>query len=169
MARKIKVFGKVINDIPEAMEINDRREELYFRARILSDQKEKCEEVYDHMKGMYSSGIGKSDWEAQGFRNWYYKYEAGMERKEDEERKAYYEANIVPLTQQIKELWAQAAELNEPLCIATWGYGIEEYEARQELAKTKKKLAEAEKELSQTIAYIEELKQKITTMEEIYK
>lgn len=155
MARKIKKFDKVINDNPVAMEIYTKQRELFDQVAELEKQEKENFLVYVKMEGMYSIGTVADPWVGQGFRGYDYKYPSQEIRaKEQAERDAYYAANIAPLRHQISELSKQAWALDEPLCIAVCGYGIEEHRVRT-------RLAEAEKELTQQTAYVEQLKKEL--------
>ena len=155
MARKIKQFGKVINDNPVAMEIYTKQQELFEQVAELEKQEKANFLVYTKMEGMYSIGTVSDPMAGQGFRGYNYEYPNQETRaKEWEERKAYYSANIAPLRQKIDELSKQAWALEEPLCIAVCGCGIEEHRART-------RLATAEKELAQQIAYVEKLRKEL--------
>jgi hypothetical protein len=155
MARKIKKFGKVINDNPVAMEIYTKQRELLDQAADLEKQEDEHFLIYVKMEGMYSLGTVADPWAGQGMRGYDYKYpNQEIRAKERAERDAYYAANVEPLRQKIDELRKQAWALDEPLCIAVCGYGSKEYDLRV-------KLAQAEKELAQQIAYVERLKKEL--------
>jgi hypothetical protein len=155
MARKIKKFGKVINDNPVAMEIYTKQRELFDKVAELEKQEKENFLVYVKMEGMYSIGTVADPWAGQGFRGYDYKYPSQEIRvKEQAERDAYYAANIMPLRQKVNELSKQAWALDEPLCVAVCGYGVEEHRVRT-------RLAEAEKELAQQTAYVERLKKEL--------
>jgi hypothetical protein len=159
MARKIKKFGKVINDNPKAMEIYTRQKGLFDQVAVLKKQEDEHFLVYVKMEGMYSLGTVADPWAGQGMRGYDYKYPSQEIRaKERAERDAYYTANVKPLRQKIDELKKQAWALEEPLCIAVCGYGSKEYDLRV-------KLAQAEKELAQQIAYVERLKKELAEIE----
>lgn len=155
MAKKIKQFGKVINNNPVAMEIYTKQQELFNQVAELEKQDKENFLVYVKMEGMYSIGTVADPWVGQGFRGYDYKYPSQeIKAKEQAERDAYYEANVKPLRQKIHELSKQAWALEEPLCVAVCGYGVEEYRVRT-------RLEEAEKELAQQIAYVERLKKEL--------
>lgn len=155
MARKIEKFGKVINNNPVAMEIYTKQRELFDQVEELENQKKKNFLVYTEMEGMYSIDTVADPWSGQGFRGYDYKYPSQEIRaKEQAEREAYYSANVAPLRQEIDKLSKQAQALENPLCIAVCGYGIEEYWVRTQLA-------EAEEELAQQMAYVKELKKEL--------
>lgn len=155
MARKIKKFGKTINDNPVAMEIYTKQRELFDQVAELEKQEKENFLVYVKMEGMYSIGTVADTWVGQGFRGYDYQYPSQeIKAKEQAERNAYYSANIMPLRQKIDELNKQAWALDEPLCIAVCGYGVEEHRVRT-------RLTEAEKELAQQIAYVEQLKKEL--------
>jgi hypothetical protein len=159
MARKIKKFGKVINDNPVAMEIYTKQRELFDQVAELEKQEKENFLVYVKMEGMYSLGTVTDPWAGQGMRGYDYKYPSQeIKAKEQAERDAYYSANIMPLRQKIDELGKQARALEEPLCVAVCGYGVEEYRLRTQLA-------EAEKELAQQIDYVEWLKKELAKIE----
>lgn len=155
MAKKIKEFGKVINDNSVAMEIYTKRQELFSQVEELEKQEKENFLVYVKMEGMYSTGTVADPWVGQGFRGYDYKYPSQeIKAKEQAERDAYYAANVMPLRQKINELSKQAWALEESLCVAVCGYGVKEYRVRI-------RLAEAEKELAQQIAYVEQLKKEL--------
>jgi hypothetical protein len=155
MARKIKEFGKVINDNPVAMEIYTKQRELLDQAADLEKQEDEHFLVYVKMEGMYSLGTVADPYAGQGFRGYDYKYPSQeIKAREQAERDAYYAANVKPLRQKIDELKKQAWALEEPLCIAIWGFGREEYNLRDRLER-------AEKELAEQIAYVERLKKEL--------
>ena len=159
MARKIKKFGKVINNNPVAMEIYTKQQELSDKVAELEKQKEENFLAYVKMEGMYSIGTVDDPFAGQGFRGYDYKYPSQEIRaKEQAEREAYYLANIMPLRQKIDELNKQAWALENPLCIAVCGYGVEEHRIRT-------RLAEEEKELAQQIARVERLKKELAEIE----
>ena len=159
MARKIKKYGKVINDNPKAMEIYTKKKGLLDQMAELEKQKKANYLVYVKMEGAYSIGIVPDPYAGQGCRGYDYKYPTQeIKAKERAEREAYYTANIMPLQQKIDELRKQAGALEEPLCIAVCGYGIEEYCMRT-------RLADAEKELAQQVAYIDRLKKELAEFE----
>jgi hypothetical protein len=159
MARKIKKFGKVINDNPVAMEIYTKQRELFDQVAELETQKKENFLVYVQMEGMYSTGTVADPWAGQGFRGYDYKYPTQeIKAREEAERDAYYAVNVMPLRQKIDELNKQAWALEEPLCVAICGYGVEEHRLRT-------RLAEAEKELAQQIAYVERLKNELAEIE----
>ena len=155
MERKIERFGKIINNNPMAMEIYTKQQKLLDQVEELEKQKKENFLAYVKMEGMYSIGTMVDPWSGQGSRGYDYKYPSQEIRaKEQAEREAYYSANVTPLRQKIDELSKQARALDNPLCIAVCGYGIEEYYVRTQLE-------EAEKELAQQIAYVEELKKEL--------
>jgi hypothetical protein len=159
MARKIKKFGKVINDNPVAMEIYTKQRELLDQAADLEKQKDEHFLVYVKMEGMYSIGTVADPYAGQGFRGYDYKYPSQEIRaKEQAERNAYYEEHLAPLRERIGELQKEAWALEEPLCIAVWGFGQEHY-------RIKHNLEAAEKELAQQIAYVERLKKELAEIE----
>lgn len=156
MARKIEKFGKVINDNPVAMEIYTKQRELLSQKVELEKQEKENFLEYVKMEGKYSIGTVTDSWRTgQGFRGYDYKYPSQEAKaKERAEREAYYAENIMPLRPRISELSKQAWALDEPLCIAVWGYGVKEYGLRT-------RLAEAEKELAEQIACVEELRKQL--------
>lgn len=156
MARKIKKFGKVINGNSVAMEIYTKQRELLSEVAELEKQEKENSLVYVKMEGKYSIGTVTDPWcVGQGFRGYDYKYSSPeILAKEQAERHAYYVENITPLQRRISELNKQIWALDEHLCVAVWGYGVEEYRAQA-------RLAEAEKELAQQIAYVEQLKKEL--------
>ena len=159
MARKIKKFGKVINDNPVAMEIYTKQRELFDQVAELEKQKKEHFLVYVKMEGMYSLGTVADPWAGQGMRGYDYKYPTQEIRaKEQAERDAYYAANVEPLRQKMDELNKQAWALEEPLCIAIWGFGEKEYNLRDRLAR-------AEKELAELIDYVERLRKELEEIE----
>ena len=159
MARKIKKFGKVINDNPVAMEIYTKQRELFDQVAELEKQKHENFLVYVKMEGMYSIGTEADPWAGQGSRGYDYKYSnQEIRTKEEAEREAYLLANVIPLKQKIDKLNKQAWALEESLCVAVCGYNTEEYYVRIQLAK-------AEKELARQIAYVEQLKEKLAEIE----
>jgi hypothetical protein len=159
MAKKIKKFGKVINDNPVAMEIYTQQQELLDQVAELKKQEDEHFLVYVEMEGKYSLGTVADPWAGQGFRGYDYKYPSQEIRaKEQAERDAYYAANIMPLRDKINELSEQAWALDEPLCVAVWGYGTEEHRVRA-------RLAGAEDELAYQIAYIERLKKELAEIQ----
>ena len=159
MARKIKKFGKVINDNPVAMEIYIKQRELFDQVTELEKREKENFLVYVKMEGMYSIGTMADPWAGQGSRGYDYKYlSQEIRAKERAEREAYYAANVLPLRQKVDELSKQARALEEPLCVAVCGYGTEEYHMRT-------RLVEAEKELARQIAYVEQLKKELAEIE----
>lgn len=159
MAKKIKKFGKVINNNSLAMEIYTKQQELFGQVEELEKQRKEKFLVYVKMEGMYSIGTVTDSWVGQGFRGYDYKYPSQeIQAKEQEEREAYYSANVMPLRNKIDELSKQALALEEPLCVAVCGYGVNEHRVRT-------RLAEAEKELAQQIAYVEQLKKELAEIE----
>jgi hypothetical protein len=159
MAKKIKKFGKVINDNPVAMEIYTQQRELLDQVAELKKQEDEHFLVYVKMEGKYSLGTVADSWAGQGMRGYDYKYPSQEIRaKEQAERDAYYAANIMPLRDKINELSEQAWALDEPLCVAVWGYGTEEYRVRA-------RLTGAEDELAYQIAYIERLKKELAEIQ----
>ena len=159
MAKKIEQFGKVINDNPVAMKIYTKQRKLLDQVVELERQEKENFLVYVKMEGMYSIGTVADPWAGQGFRGYDYKYPSQeVKAKEQAERDTYYSANVMPLRQRIAELRKQAWALEEPLCVAVCGYGVEEHRVRT-------RLAEAEKELAQQIAYVEQLKKELTEIE----
>jgi hypothetical protein len=159
MARKIKKFGKVINDNLVAMEIYTKQRELFDQVAELEKQEKENFLVYVKMEGMYSTGTVTDPWAGQGFRGYDYKYPSQeIKAKEQAERDAYYSANIMPLRQKISELSKQAWALDESLCIAVWGFGQERY-------RIMRNLEEAEKELAHQFAYVEELRKQLEESE----
>jgi hypothetical protein len=159
MAKKIKKFGKVINDNPVAMEIYTQQQELLDQVAELKKQEDEHFLVYVKMEGKYSLGTVADSWADQGMRGYDYKYPSQeIKAKEQAERDAYYAANIMPLRDKINELSEQAWALDEPLCVAVWGYGTEEYRVRA-------RLTGAEDELAYQIAYIERLKKELAEIQ----
>jgi hypothetical protein len=159
MAKKIKKFGKVINDNPVAMEIYTQQRELLDKVAELKKQEDEHFLVYVEMEGKYSIGTVADPWAGQGFRGYDYKYPSQeIKAKEQAERDAYYAANIMPLRDKINELSEQAWALDEPLCVAVWGYGTEEHRVRA-------RLTGAEDELAYQIAYIERLKKELAEIQ----
>ena len=159
MAKKIKQFGKVINNNPVAMEIYTKQRELLDQVVELEKQEKENFLVYVKMEGMYSIGTVADPWVGQGFRGYDYKYPSQeVKAKEHAERDTYYSTNVMPLRQRIDELRKQAWALEEPLCVAVCGYGVEEHRVRT-------RLAEAEKELAQQIIYVDQLKKELAEIE----
>ena len=104
MARKIKEFGKVINDNPQAMEIYTKQRELFDQAEKLEKQRHENFLVYVRMEGKYSLGTVADPWAGQGMRGYDYKYPSPeIKAKEQAERDAYYAANVEPLRQKIDD------------------------------------------------------------------
>jgi len=162
MARKIKKFGKVINDNPVAMEIYTKQRELLDQVAELEKQEKTNFLAYVKMEGMYSIGTVADPLAGQGFRGYNYKYpNQETQIKEQAEREAYYAANVMPLQQKIDELSKQAWALDEPMCVAVCGYGKEEHSLRT-------RLAEAEEELAQQIAYVEKLRKELEDFKKTY-
>lgn len=159
MARKIKKFGKVINDNPKAMEIYTKQKGLFDQVAELKKQEDEHFRAYVKMEGMYSLGTVPDPWAGQGSRGYDYKYPSQeIKAKEQAERHAYYEEHLAPLRERIGELQKEAWALEEPLCIAVWGFGQEHY-------RIKHNLEAAEKELAQQIAYVERLKKELAEIE----
>lgn len=159
MTKKIKKFGKVINNNPLAMEIYTKQQELFGQVEELEKQRKEKFLAYVKMEGMYSIGTVTDSWVGQGFRGYDYKYPSQeIQVKEQAEREAYYSANIMPLRNKIDELSKQAWALEEPLCVAVCGYSVNEYRVRT-------RLTEAEKELAKQIAYVEQLKKELAEIE----
>lgn len=160
MARKIKKFGKAINDNSVAMEIYTKQRELFNQVAELEKQEKENFLVYVKMEGMYSIGTVSDSWGAgHGYRGYDYKYPSQeIKAKEQAERNAYYAEHLAPLRERICELQKEAWALEEPLCIAVWGFGQEHY-------RIKHNLEEAEKELAQQIAYVERLKKELAEIE----
>jgi uncharacterized protein YaaN involved in tellurite resistance len=159
MARKIKKFGKVINDNPVAMALYEEQKALYAEIKTLQTEERNNVSTWAQMEGKYSIGTVADPWAGQGFRGYDYKYPSQeIKAKEQAERDAYYAANVMPLRQKIDELSKQAWALDEPLCVAVCGYGVEEHRVRTWLA-------EAEKELAEQIAYVERLKKELAEIE----
>jgi hypothetical protein len=159
MAKKIKKFGKVINDNPVAMEIYTQQRELLDQVAELKKQEDEHFLVYVNMEGKYSLGTVADSWAGQGMRGYDYTYPSQEIRaKEQAERDAYYAANIKPLRDKINELSKQAWALDEPLCVAVCGYGTEEHRVRT-------RLTGAEDELAYQIAYIERLKKELAEIQ----
>lgn len=159
MARKIKKFGKVINDNPKAMALYDEQKALYAEINKLEAEKRDNISIWARMEGMYSVGTVADPWAGQGFRGYDYKYPSQeIKAREKAERDTYHAEHIAPLTERISELQKKAWSLDEPLCVAVCGYGVEEHRART-------RLAEAEKELAHQIAYVERLKKELAEIE----
>lgn len=159
MARKIKKFGKVINDNPVAMDIYTKQRKLLDQVAELDKQERENFLVYIKMEGKYSLGTVADPWAGQGMRGYGYKYPTQeIKAKEQVERDAYYAANVMPLRDKINELQKKAWALDDPLCIAVCGYGVEEHRVRTRLAK-------AEEELAQQIAYVEQLKKELAEIQ----
>lgn len=156
MARKIKKFGKVINDNPQAMALYEGQKALYAEIKKLQAEERDNVSTWAQMEGKYSIGTVSDSWGAgHGYRGYDYKYPSQeVKAKEQAERHAYHAEHIAPLTERISELQKKAWALEEPLCVAVCGYGTEEYRVRT-------RLAEAEKELAQQIAYVERLKKEL--------
>jgi hypothetical protein len=159
MTKEIREYGKVINDNSKAMEIYTKQRSLLEQATELEKQENEHFLAYEKMEGMYALGIVADPWAGQGFRSYDYKYPSQeMRTKEDAERQAYYTTHIEPLTRKINELRKQVFALEEPLCVAIWGFGRKEYNLRD-------KLARAEEELAEQIAYVEKLRRELEEME----
>lgn len=155
MAKKIKEYGKVINNNAVAMEIYTKQRNLLDQVTELEKQRKEHFIAHRKMEGMYSLGTVPDPWAGQGMRGYNYKYPSQeVKAKENAERQAYYTTHIEPLNCKIDELHKQAFALEEPLCIAVWGFGREEYNLRNELART-------EKELAELTAYVEELRKEL--------
>ena len=159
MVRKVKKFGKVINDNPVAMEIYTQQRELLDQVVQLEKQEKENFRVYVKMEGMYSLGTVADPWAGQGMRGYDYKYPTQeIKAKERAERDAYYAANVMPLRDKINELQKKAWALDDPLCIAVCGYGVEEHRVRTWLAK-------AEEELARQNAYVEQSKKELAEIQ----
>jgi predicted RNase H-like nuclease (RuvC/YqgF family) len=162
MAKKIKEYGKVINDNPVAMEIYTKQKSLLDRVTELESQENEHFAIYVKMEGMYSNGVMADPWGGQGSRGYDYRYPSQeVKAKECAERQAYYATHIKPLKCEIETLHEQIFALEEPLCVAVWGFGRKEYNLRN-------KLARAEKELAEQIAYVEKLRKELENFKENY-
>jgi hypothetical protein len=158
MVKEIREYGKVINDNSKAMEIYTKQMNLLDQATELEKQENEHFLVYEKMEGMYALGTMADPWAGQGFRGYDYKYPSQeIKAKEDTERQAYYATHIKPLTRKINELREQVFALEEPLCVAIWGFGRKEYNLRD-------KLARAEEELAEQIVYVEKLRRELEEM-----
>jgi hypothetical protein len=160
MARKIQKFGKIINDNPQAMVLYEEQKALYAEIKTLQAEERDNVRTWAKMEGKYSIGTVSDSWGAgQGSRGYDYKYPSKeIKAKEQAERDAYYAEHIAPLTERISELQKRAWALEEPLCIAVWGFGQERYRIMHNLE-------EAEKELAHQIAYVEKLRKQLEELE----
>ena len=158
MARKITRFNKVI-DTPEALAIYNEQQAYSNEVKRLEKQEKEHLLIYCNMEGKYSLGTIPDPYAGQGFRGYDYKYPSQeVKAKEWAEREAYYTEHISPLKEQIHELNTKIWELEEALCVALWGFGQKHY-------RIKRNLENAEKELAEQIAYIEELRKQLEKLE----
>ena len=119
--------------------------------------------VYWQMEGKYAVGTMSDPYVGQGMRGYVYQYpNEEVKNREKAEREAYCEEYICPLKDKSTELYERLGATLEALCVALWGYGREIYGYKQNLKN-------AEKELAEQMAYVEELKNKIAELEKINK
>lgn len=154
-----KKFNKRIDNNPLALKLYTEQKELFIQVEELEEKQKDNLHTWVKMEGKYSTKMIPDFYVGHGSRGYDYEYvNLEMKAKEQAEREAYYEEYIAPLSTQIKEYQNKIFALDEAICIALWGYGREEFYLRDELA-------EAEKKLTHQIAHIEQLRNKLTKLQ----
>ena len=110
---------------------------------------------YSKIEGKYAKGKKQYAYYDAHFRDWYYVY-ANQEdkQKEELEAKEYYQNIIEPQKTEIECLKSEYRKIENELCKALWGYGVDEYYAIKQREADLKELAELE-------ARVTELKAKL--------
>ena len=111
--------------------------------------------AYHKIEGKYAKGKKQCACYDAHFRDWYYDY-ANQEDKQREELEAkeYYQNIIEPQKAEIERLNGEYRKIENELCKALWGYGVDEYYALKQREADLKELAELE-------ARVAELKAKL--------
>lgn len=111
--------------------------------------------AYHKIEGKYAQGKKQCACYDAHFRDWYYVYaNQGDKQKEELEAKEYYENIIKPQKAEIERLCGEYRKIENELCKALWGYGVDEYYALKQREADLKELAELE-------ARVAELKEKL--------
>ena len=153
-----KKFNKTITT-PEQIALHAECNRIWEERKAVEKQEKENFLTYCQMEGKYSLGTVADPYAGQGFRGYDYRYPSEeVKAKEFAERQAYYATNVRPLTEKSSELLRQYNAVEEALCIALWGFGIELYHCKQSLKR-------AEKELAGQIANVEYWKNKIAELE----
>jgi uncharacterized protein YaaN involved in tellurite resistance len=155
MAKQMKKFGKNVNTNSVALALYEEQSKIYEAIAQLEEQKKKHLRTYLNMEGKYAIGTECDVMAGQGFRGYVYKYACPeLRAREESERQNYYITHITPLDEQMKALRKQAWELEEPICIALWGFGQQHYHIYR-------KLQEAEAELKAAQERVDALRMKL--------
>ena len=110
---------------------------------------------YYKIEGKYAKGKKDYAYHDIHFRSWYYVYANDKDRQKEElEAKEYYQNIIEPRKAEIECLKCEYRKIENELCKALWGYGVDEYYAIKQREADLEELAELE-------ARVAELKAKL--------
>ena len=159
--KKTRVFGKVVNENPIALAIYEEEKRLEAEANRLEEELKENNIKLREMEGKYAIGTERCC-DSPMFTNANsssYIYPSHEIKMKELEEQVEFQANYcAPLKKRIEELWESVWALHEALCVALWGYGQKRY--RLEVS-----LKEAEKELAQATARVNELRKELEEME----
>jgi uncharacterized protein YaaN involved in tellurite resistance len=145
MAKQMKKFGKNVNTNPVALALYEEQSKIYEAIAQLEEQKKKHLRTYLNMEGKYANGTEYDVMAGQGLRGYVYRYACPELRAQEEaERQNYYIAHIAPLDEQMEALREQAWELEEPICLALWGFGQQRYCIYRNLQRAEAELKAAQ-------------------------
>lgn len=145
MAKQVKKFGKNVNTNPVALALYEKQKKIDEAVAQLEEQKKKHLRTYLNMEGKYANGTEYDVMAGQGLRGYVYRYACPELRAQEEaERQNYYIAYIAPLDEQMEALRKQAWELDEPICIALWGFGQQRYCIYRNLQRAEAELKTAQ-------------------------
>lgn len=155
MARK---FNKTITT-PEAQALYDRLQAHKEQRKALCSEIDKAEIEWHRFNGKYAIGTVNNPYCGVGQCGWFYQYASPEdERREQEEQDKFNEEVIKPLYEKLRALDKEGDDLEEQLCIALWGYGLNEYYLRRRIIAEEKELAEQIRKIEEKKAEIEAMK-----------
>lgn len=158
MAKQMKKFGKNVNTNPVALALYEEQCKIYEVIAQLEEQKKKHVCTYLNMEGKYANGTEYDVMAGQGLRGYVYRYACPeLKVREEAERQNYYIAHIAPLEEQMEALRKQACELDEPMCIALWGFGQQRYCIYRNLQRAEAELKTAQERVNALRMKMQEL------------
>lgn len=159
MAKQVKKFGKNVNTNPVALALYEEQKEIDEKIAQLEEQKKQHVHTYLNMAGKYAISTECDVMAGQGLCGYVYKYACPEQKTQEEvERQNYYITHIAPLDEEMEALRKQAWELDEPICIALWGFGQQYYDIYRNLQK-------AEAELKAVQERVDALRMKMQELE----
>lgn len=140
-------FGMKVNKENEALAIAIKESEKRLNA-LKAEALDNFAKMRE-MKGKYAVSTVRSDRVDMQYDCSEYVYASEEDRaREEAEIEAFRKENVEALHIEIDELERKLIDMNNELCIALHGYGVEEYEKIQRRKRYEKAIEEHEKEIA---------------------